>query len=96
MLVGAIRVHVDPIIAALDDLGINALLLAIVVDRDVTQDAERKLSDLAVFLLKDFPCVLLIEDVGQLCDGLLADEAFNTNVAESDVNECFQEMDQVF
>jgi hypothetical protein len=73
----------------------DALFLARVVDAHVSNNTEAELGNLGEPVLQLFRSLTIADNLVKLPDGVSAKERFNTRVAKCDVDEGFEEVDQV-
>ena len=87
--------HGQVLEASGDDLMLDTFLLALVVDRHVSDDSKAKLGDLGELILKFFFSIILSNQLVELFNSITAEKRFNTYVTKCDINESLQQMDQV-
>ena len=86
----------DKCVWAQDNFMFNALFFSFVIDGHVSKYTERKLSNLFIFVFEDRSNMATIENFTELFNKTNAQKWFNTHIAESDITESFQQVNQIW
>ena len=73
-------------------LDVNALLLTLVVDAHVSDDAKAKLSDLGELISKFSTSLFFSNEFVELSDSISAEERFDSSIAKCDVDESLEQV----
>ena len=85
------QVHV----ARRDNLVLNALVLALMVDAHVSDGAKTQFGHLRELVSELFLRLLVTNQLVELEDGFSSEQSCNTSIAKSDVDKSFEQVDQV-
>lgn len=96
MLIGFVMGMFHPGVGSLDDFVLDAFVLTLVVQGHVAEGPEAELSDLGVVVfMEDLHNILVVEHQDELLDSALTKKWFDTTVAESNVAEGLEQVDEV-
>lgn len=83
------------VVRARDHVVVDALLLALVVDGHVSQNAKAKLCDFPVHLFESIFCVSVVKQFRELLDRVFAKKRLDTHIAKGQIHESLKQVDQV-
>lgn len=81
------------VVRAGDDVVINALLLAFLVNRHVAEYSQTKLCDFTVRLLERIFCVGVVKQFRELLNRIFSEQRLDAHIAKSQVDESFKKID---
>lgn len=95
ILVASVRRQSQVLVASGNNTMINALLLSIVVDAHVADNAKAQLRHHREPVLKFLAYLVISDETVELLDGITVEKGTNTGITERDIDKGFEEIDKV-
>jgi len=92
VIVGMLSACLEEVVREADDMVVDALLLALLVDRHVAKNSEAELCNFSIHFLKLRFCLSVVEKQRELFNSIFAKKRFDSHVAKSQIHESFKKL----